>query len=902
LSLDCGSGRRPSGSYDSWAELAKQGVLSLEIAWPLVGRKDELSRVSELLQAGPHSLVLAGLAGVGKSRLAAECLKVAGSHGYATLNVSGTQVAAGLPFGAYAGLIPDLEADADKTSVLRRIAKSVADSGRGKQVAVLVDDVHMLDEASAALTHLLASQEGTCVLATLRSGELIPGPIAALWKDGLAERIEVQPFDQGQVTELLSAALGGPVDGATAYLLSERTEGNALFLRELVLAALASGTLALEEGIWRLNGRLPTSTRLVEIVEARLGELNDSERKVIGVLAVGEPLELEMLRSIHPEADLEDLETRGLVQVREDGHRLTARLHHPLYGEALRAKLPKLRSRTIFKSLAGALQAAGARRREDVLRLATWQLEGGDIPNPQTMLAAAVAARWRHDYPLAERLARAAIETGAGFDAEVLLGQLCWLQGRPDEAERQLDGLEKDATDDSQRARLGSLRVIVLDHGLKRAEDALRVAEQTAKSITDPVFLDEINVERARILGRSGSNREAVRLVEPLLGRATGRTLISACFAAWTSMPATGQFAGAIEAAERGFAAHSALEGQPLPFSPAVHLAFKCWALGNMGRLFEAWELGTAQYEKAVKEGSPDARAFHCMMLALTAFNQGRVLTSARLAREGAGVFKMMGLPPMLRNNLMILALALAHQGEVPSARSVLAEIDALGVPKRFTPGPELIRARAWTEVAAGDLPAARAFLYEAIEMARDGGAEFLESEALHDLARLGHPSEVEARLRELSESVEGPLIAARVRHTAGLVRRDPTLLQNASTDFAELGAMLLAAEAWADAAVAWRRKGEVRKAAAAERRSGAMAAKCEGAVTPTLATASSARSALTPRELEIARLAALGLANKQIAERLFLSYRTVENKLHAVYEKLGIERREQLTEALERY
>jgi DNA-binding CsgD family transcriptional regulator len=55
-----------------------------------------------------------------------------------------------------------------------------------------------------------------------------------------------------------------------------------------------------------------------------------------------------------------------------------------------------------------------------------------------------------------------------------------------------------------------------------------------------------------------------------------------------------------------------------------------------------------------------------------------------------------------------------------------------------------------------------------------------------------------------------------------------------------------------------------------------------------------------TPRELEIARLAATGLTDKVIAERLHLSPRTVQNKLYGVYAKLGVTGRTQLCAALE--
>ncbi|WTF74466.1 helix-turn-helix transcriptional regulator [Streptomyces sp. NBC_01594] len=56
----------------------------------------------------------------------------------------------------------------------------------------------------------------------------------------------------------------------------------------------------------------------------------------------------------------------------------------------------------------------------------------------------------------------------------------------------------------------------------------------------------------------------------------------------------------------------------------------------------------------------------------------------------------------------------------------------------------------------------------------------------------------------------------------------------------------------------------------------------------------------LTPQELETARLAASGLTNKQIAERLFLSHRTVGAHLYQIYPKLGITSRAMLRGALE--
>jgi DNA-binding NarL/FixJ family response regulator len=71
-----------------------------------------------------------------------------------------------------------------------------------------------------------------------------------------------------------------------------------------------------------------------------------------------------------------------------------------------------------------------------------------------------------------------------------------------------------------------------------------------------------------------------------------------------------------------------------------------------------------------------------------------------------------------------------------------------------------------------------------------------------------------------------------------------------------------------------------------------------KGARTPALIAAAGAAS-LTPREREVAMLAARGLTSHQIASELVLSPRTVEHHLQHAYEKLGITSRAQLAEAL---
>jgi hypothetical protein len=69
-----------------------------------------------------------------------------------------------------------------------------------------VDDAQFLDEGSAALVHQLV-QKGACsVLASLRIPGPAPDPVTALWKDGLAERIDLSTWDEAETEAVLTAS------------------------------------------------------------------------------------------------------------------------------------------------------------------------------------------------------------------------------------------------------------------------------------------------------------------------------------------------------------------------------------------------------------------------------------------------------------------------------------------------------------------------------------------------------------------------------------------------------------------------------------------------------------------------------------------------------------------------
>ena len=166
-------------------------------------------------------------------------------------------------------------------------------------------------------------------------------------------------------------------------------------------------------------------------------------------------------------------------------------------------------------------------------------------------------------------------------------------------------------------------------------------------------------------------------------------------------------------------------------------------------------------------------------------------------------------------------------------------------------------------------------------------------------MARLGDPASVAGRLADLSAVCEGDLVEAYAIHAAAAAAGAPDALVDATDRFERLGTRLLAAEAATEAAQAFQRHGNGRAATTLGVRATALAATCEGARTPGLNTLVMVVP-LTARERDVAMLAAQGESSKVIAERLFLSVRTVNNHLQSVYAKLGVSGRRQLAAALE--
>jgi DNA-binding CsgD family transcriptional regulator/tetratricopeptide (TPR) repeat protein len=868
-------------------------------AWPLVGRREELAFVSDLLRQGVGGIVLAGAAGVGKTRLAREILEAAEAKGFATAWATATQAVASIPYGALAHLLPEPGSEADgPLAFFQRAARTLMERAEGRLLALAIDDAHLLDSASAALVQRLAAGAGAFVVVTVRTGEVVPDAIVGLWKDGANDYLELQPLSEDDVARLLAGALGGEVEAGMSGRLWDATRGNPLYLRELVSEGLARGALVDGGGVWCWRGPVVPGRRLLELIEARIGRLEAAERELLEFVGAEEPLEARVLEQLVPPDVLAGLERCGLLEAVAAGRRLELRFAHPLYGEAIRTRTPEIRARELHRRLAEALEQCGTRRRRDLLRITVHRLEGGGRTSAAMLAGAARQAEAVFDYPLAERLARQAAESGGGVAAGILLGRALQGQGRFAEAEAVLAALARRVRADAQRSELAELRSGNLFWGLGRASRAEEVLRQSERAIADPSRREELVSLRVGFACAAGRPREALDAAASILERSgtSRRAVLRTLLHVVPGLAIVGQTDRALAASDEALAAASAF-GAGLPFAPGHLVIGRLLALKLAGELGEAERLGTEGYERALGQGDQDSRALIAMFRGQVALEQGKVRTAAHWLREASEFFRGLDVIGFLAWCQADLARALALSGEAAEASSTLAEANAARGESVRIDRAALGRAAVWVAVANGELSEARWLALSTAEEAEALGQTAFAAVALHDLVRLGEPRAARSKLGEFARTCQGRLVPLYADHASALAEHAGDELEVVARRFEGLGAILLAAEALTDAADSYRAVGRAASARTAEVRARSLAALCEGGSTP--ATALSADE-LTPREREIAALAAAGLSNQAIADRLVLSKRTVENHLQHVFGKLGAASRGELPALLE--
>jgi DNA-binding CsgD family transcriptional regulator len=866
--------------------------------WPLVGREPEITRVTELLKdPDAPGIVLSGPYGVGKTRLGIECLEATDRR---VVRIAATRAAASIPLGAFAPYLPatGLRDSADHNA-LRDAADALVEAATdaGPPV-VFVDDAHALDDASAALLHHLATTRRAFLLVTLRTGEAVPDALRVLWKD-LLPRIDLEPFDLHDVVALLEAELGGGIDGASAFAIHHASQGNALYLRELLDGLVESGALDNTGGMWTLHGPITAPPRLIELVADRLEGLTGRERFVMQTLALTEPMGLPVVEGLGWADEWGSLEKKGLAEVRRSGRRQQLSIAHPLHAEVLRSTITVRRRNAILRESANNIAAFNLRRRDDARRIAMWKLEAGAHADAAVLMAAARDARLAFDILTARRLAQAAVDEGGGAEAGLLLGLALDDMGRHGEAEEVLREAERISETNTDVTRTAIARADNLFRGLARPDEANFVLLEAEQRVPQSTLRAELTAQRAMFALFEGDVTTTLALTDPLT---QDENEIAYCIAALPGAMIrflSGRILEAIDISTHAFELRVRLSDTVQLGGPGIYLVSRAMALAEAGRLEQARTTAQFAYDIATAELNRNAIPWLASALGRAHLLAGRLASAARLGAETALYFGD-GNHAGARWGYALVAITEAQLGNADAAEEALSDLDAWPETTIRMMDADIERARAWTLAARGDLPRARALMLDAADTAHRNQHFGMEAALLHDIARLGGATTITERFTDLLHAVDGDLMAARVEFARTLAADDPAGLEATANAFEKMGALLFAAEAANEAAIAHRKAGATRPGASAAQRAQLLAAQCEGARTPSLMHGTGT-AVLTKREREVATLAANGLSSREIADTLCVSIRTVDNHLQHAYEKIGVSSRADLSDALAR-
>ncbi|MFJ7131548.1 helix-turn-helix transcriptional regulator [Streptomyces fungicidicus] len=919
----------------------------IEQMWAVTARQGELRAIGSAL-TDRGGILLTGTTGVGKTRLLAASLQRVAAEGRTVVAVGG----AGGPETGCAENFCSLAECLDRLESVRR------HSDPARRTVVGFDDAHLVEESAAHRLYRLTASGRVAVAATARRDAALPTGVDKLWVERLVERLEVRPFARDVVSSILHGRVGGPVDSATLERLWATTRGNALILHELVEYALTDGSLRRVDGRWHWDG-LPARPpeRLADIVLLRLRDLAPEEQELVNVLAVAGPVEYGLAERLGLARAAETLDGRDLVQIEYSGRRVGIRLTEPLTGAVVADRMSGLTAQRLRLQLADAIEATGARREDDVVRMATLRMAAGRVPEPAVLLAAARTAAHRRDFALTERLCRSVLGNprpprdaprtpsagpagggaavagpargvagadnvsvagegdGAGGGvvtadearAALLLGRALAGQGRHEEAEAVFAG--------ALAERPGAA-----PHGLPRDELIAAVRDRADNA--------------AWGLGRGADAAAVVDGLPAGLGaQGTGvRHGFHAVLALLADRPD--------DAARTG---RTVLPGEQ-PDSVVVQhlLPPAAFALSELGRPAEALAL-IARHARDLGGWHDDARLRCLVVTARCAFAQGDLgrvadtldatgrfatpgddLRQLQLALLRSRLLRLLGRPAeavtLLRGastlrvrrdwlgtpswTLAQLAGALAEAGRPTEALQTLVEAQAA---RRDAPAYPLADDALLVEHAVvlahtGDRSGAACRALEVVQRAAARPATALA--ALHLAVRVADAPRAAVRAAQLAAGAHSELMRLQCDHVVALTRSDGEALEDVSARFRTMGAVALAAEAAAQAADMYRREGR-RRASRLARAAGARLLAETGCALVPWADPQEQRqpdraAPLTSREREVAALAAGGLSNRDIAARLVVSVRTVENHLYRVYEKLGITARSDLGGALQ--
>jgi DNA-binding CsgD family transcriptional regulator len=885
----------------------------------LIGRDAEVGLLGALLDGAASgrggALVIRGEPGIGKTALLHELDRAATQRGMRVLKATGAESESRLPYAAVHQLLFPLAAEIGPRSALRAalgladgqpdvyaVARAtlelVADLAAERPVVLVVDDLHWLDGASADVLAFLGRRVGSESVVAVGATRTVALDDPQR-RSGLPD-IEIGRLPGADAAALLDAhapQLAAPV---RRRLLAEAA-GNPLALVELPKTAAG----AIEEA-------LPLNSRLEKTFAARAVDLSPAASTLLVVLAADASCDLRRLLLAATEVAGEPVDLRdaqhaidaGLIEL--DGSAL--RFRHPLMRSVIYQQAPVADRVAAHRALAEQLAAMPDRR--------LWHLAAATLGTDETLAAelekhaerarsrgatmAAVAALRRaatlSDLParrtsLVLRAAELASEVGARHEVEQLLAGNDLTDLGPVEHARLANVLEvvrfPQYRDPLRRVQeLTDIAVAAFDAGSPEVGRQVlwRAASRCFFQATGP----ETAAARERIAGLAGSDDPfGLAILAYTLPEQRGREVLEKLRSTGNGSDAA-RFTGSAALVLGDFAASSVHLDMAVTDARAqgrLGVLSRLLASSNWGRLWLGeWDRAHAELIEARALAQETGEPFYAVAaqttLSAIAAMRGDLDLADTLMREVTASPLTAGMRYIQVAGAQARGLVHLFRGETSAAYAVLAQAFDPAQPTyhrymRWWLVPDLLDAA----IAADRLAEAREIIAELPALAERVGAPILVVADRYAAAVTGAaeiPAEIErwplyrARL-QLHLGRRGATTAGKAASeaTAGPAR---DMLRAARDTFDQLGAV-----PWAEAARA--------ELSAAGEQSGRRVA--------------SARELLSPQELQIAGMAAQGLTNREIADRLFLSHRTIGSHLYRIYPKLGITRRTQLAGAL---
>lgn len=864
--------------------------------WPFVGRAAELCDALDAVRPGSEfrGVVFCGEAGVGKTTLARAVAEQLAPEGWTVQSVLGTETGRAVPLGAFHRALEIVDAREPAVMLASAYRNLAGEDG----VVTVVDDAQYLDPLSALLVHQLAVSGSPRLIVTIRSGEATPDAVAALWKDDLLLRVDVRPFTQAETVEMIASVLDGDVDDRLVDQLHRVSEGSPLVLRGLLTAGRADGALCERDGRWCLSGRLRAGPDLTELVESRIASLDSDEADVIEYVCTAELLDWEVLRSLCDSDAVSRVERRGLIHFVTDADHTLVQPGHSIIGEVVRRRCGVARARELNTALAqqGSKHIRRVSNhpdgpRHDVrarIRLAQFMMKSDVSPDLEAILHAAESAVTMANLELGEELARFVFDRGGDISAAIVLADAISWQGRGADAEAILGNFDPDGTDELMCVRWGCLRAANLFFGGGDADAAQAVLDTVRGRVGSETMLSLVTAMEAAVTFFGGNLPPAITVGRAVLDEdAMPMAIVWAALATAGSLALVGRFAEVPAVAEQGLRAAERCESGPQRYALGMAEVLALTGRGDLDaaqRVCERYDDMTA--------GVPQAQAIVTALSGRVELARGSIAHACEALRKSLWTMAE-SLPT---GWVMLVAAWLTHgegvRGNIEAATAALARAEEVAGPQVAVFQPELELARSWVQAASGQTTSARSHAIRAAQTARRAGMHAVEATALHTAVRFGDRSQ-SVRLAALAAQLDSPLPTAMFEHGRGLAEHDGDLLSEATDQFYRIGAWAMAADAAAHASREFARSGNRIKELEASTRAHWLASRC-GLRTP--ATAEIERPLpITDREREIANLVGAGLTNREIADRLSVSPRTVDGHLYRIFAKLGIEDRDQL-------